>query len=541
MALEKYIVFPPGIDFSLMLGERGVGKVALEDIDVVGHTDEVAPPLSAPRGTHRGKPYSGTNDSANEEEEVEDVVGLLDDDTALFTAPRDDPPDDQTDLDDRAEKLRKPKSKSKSKSPSKTVGRRPRPDSKGDSAKEKHTTPRRNKSSSPKKRIRDLDSDEDQEDVPRTKPVRKVVRRSVTPEIEHLRRKGGRAVLSESENEPGPSTRTRRKARVASDDDDDDERNHSPTRASRRANDVKRAKARAIQQLTDTEDEDLPPPISALTNIFPRGALASPKRGKAKNIVEATPSVPSPTRSGHSPKRVPSVVIMTTPQRDKQQASSPTIRKTHASPTRTDSLRIAAAEIPEVTITPKRGRPATDNVFPSPPRALDRSYRMPQALVRTPSKRTAATKANQRLHDEVMPDLIHFQQEMRNKWRRKGKERVYDRSDDLPDRNGKGRGRISTSDYYTASPSGEEEESEESEEEERKVEKGGRNKKNPTRTDDSDEDIKRSRTKRKRRVSTAEPTTDDEGPRKQPRKSVSTSKPTGETKSVLLFLRLSFC
>lgn len=37
------------------------------------------------------------------------------------------------------------------------------------------------------------------------------------------------------------------------------------------------------------------------------------------------------------------------------------------------------------------------------------------------AKRSAATKATQRLHDEIMPDVVNYQNEMRNRGRKKGR------------------------------------------------------------------------------------------------------------------------
>ncbi|KAI0682501.1 hypothetical protein BC835DRAFT_1399674 [Cytidiella melzeri] len=52
------------------------------------------------------------------------------------------------------------------------------------------------------------------------------------------------------------------------------------------------------------------------------------------------------------------------------------------------------------------------NITPEP--GPSRVPEVPVSLTRTPSKRSAATKATQKLHDQVMPDVISFQKELKN-------------------------------------------------------------------------------------------------------------------------------
>jgi hypothetical protein len=316
VGLEKYIVFPPGIDFSQMLGERGVGRAVLEDVDLeqAENMDEGVAADDIRSLADAGRTLRATNTSARDEKEVEDVVGLFNNDEHPFAVPGDD-------------------------------GRTDKPRVNNEEARQKANP----KSMSP------------------SKPVSSGRRRQVEP-------------------------------------------------------------------ITD------------------------------EHTVRY--------RNKSSPKRVPSVVI-----------KSPSTRKVASSPMRTESMRIAAAEIP----TSKRGKPAAEIVSTPQERGIGSPRRAPSTLVRTPSKRSAATKANQKLHDELMPV----------------EERVLKK---------------------------------------RKVSVGQR--KEAIATDESDDDHRRPMSKRKRAISLDERSTDEDdendGPKKQLRNSTSASKRTGETRLVFNFRHFRF-
>ncbi|GBE87637.1 hypothetical protein SCP_1103140 [Sparassis crispa] len=88
---------------------------------------------------------------------------------------------------------------------------------------------------------------------------------------------------------------------------------------------------------------------------------------------------------------------------------------------RTESVRAAAPEA-SVQFPTKRGRPsgfakrAASSVSFQPPTEDSTTITtapVPAALMRTPSRRSAATKATGKLHEEIMPDVINFQKEMK--------------------------------------------------------------------------------------------------------------------------------
>ncbi|KAI0935547.1 hypothetical protein AcV5_003952 [Taiwanofungus camphoratus] len=162
------------------------------------------------------------------------------------------------------------------------------------------------------------------------------------------------------------------------------------------------------------------------------------------SVEPATPSrtVASPAKSSRTPRRQVSVLL-------------PTVAAVYSSPSqavpesgrtsspakpvnRMNSIRVEAAE--EALHSPsKRGRPSIssstnrtkvgptsavsslpDNarrssvVSTTKPRAgPSRTGSSPMTLIRSPSKRSAASKATQKLRDVVMPDVVNFQKEMK--------------------------------------------------------------------------------------------------------------------------------
>ena len=88
MALEKYIVFPPGVDFATMLGERGVGRLVeemveeelqtLEEEDDGEGDEQMEEAVDGAERKEREQliPSNGTENSARDAKEVEDVVSL---------------------------------------------------------------------------------------------------------------------------------------------------------------------------------------------------------------------------------------------------------------------------------------------------------------------------------------------------------------------------------------------------------------------------------------------------------------------------------
>ncbi|KAF8841436.1 hypothetical protein BDN67DRAFT_980341 [Paxillus ammoniavirescens] len=179
-----------------------------------------------------------------------------------------------------------------------------------------------------------------------------------------------------------------------------------------------------------------------------------------------SPSPAPPTQSIRTPKRTLSVIIPAVPKDyfspsgDKGAENS--ANGTRAKPkeiTRTTSIRTAAAEAS--TSATKRAKPSPANISTSTPgRGLKHSTAKSK-LVRTAaeseleneismvvdsplttstarggSKRNAANKANTKLREEIMPDVINFEKQRKNEKRRrsKGGESVISLEDDEEER-----------------------------------------------------------------------------------------------------------
>ncbi|KAF5370725.1 hypothetical protein D9758_001947 [Tetrapyrgos nigripes] len=126
--------------------------------------------------------------------------------------------------------------------------------------------------------------------------------------------------------------------------------------------------------------------------------IPSPSKISKTPTVEITTS---PGNGKNSPKRTVSVVMPGL----KVGSSTPSPKKTNVV-TRNESIHVASLE---------RRRPGT-STRPGPSTgAADSSPMSVASATSRVSKRAAATRASQRLHEEIMPDVLNFQQEMKRK------------------------------------------------------------------------------------------------------------------------------
>lgn len=432
VGLEKYIIFPPGMDFSQMLGERGVGKAMLDDADLELEL-ECAREGEAEAEVRAGdKIPVGTEASAMDAKEVEGVVGLFDDeDNVLMNAAI-----APTDGDSGTMQL---KAKSKPKPASKLS----KPDSKkkgmaledGAMSEDIQRTPRKHASPLNGSRVQEPSESDDTRNrnddgigllhVPRrggrhmtdVSPTREGQKGQVKSRPEE------EAAVAEVQGEPRSSTR-KRKDPPASEDDDDLEMEVEVQPKKRAAT---RTKARAW---TDTDDEDI---TRQATTV---GPTAGGSKGKGKATIDATPSVTisSPANRVPTPKRVLSVLMPTlasvlSPSKPllrappKGATAGPSPRN---APQRTESICVTANE----ASSSKRVRLAAASPSSSI-RMVTPSATSTPVLAYASGKRSAATKATQRLHEVVMPDVLNYQQEMRKSSKAKGRDRATDGSRDI--------------------------------------------------------------------------------------------------------------
>jgi hypothetical protein len=153
-------------------------------------------------------------------------------------------------------------------------------------------------------------------------------------------------------------------------------------------------------------DSDLP------FDVRPAYMKSSPSRGKGE-------LGDKPSTTNRTPKRVVSVVV---PHFSPAKSTSAKERGGE-DVARTGGVRVATAHEAGVASSSK----------PQLKRARADENRTPEVIVgkltRTPSKRSAANKATQKLREEVMPDVMNYQLEMKRS-KGKGKQRAEERNRD---------------------------------------------------------------------------------------------------------------
>ncbi|KAF7798222.1 hypothetical protein EIP86_009439 [Pleurotus ostreatoroseus] len=221
---------------------------------------------------------------------------------------------------------------------------------------------------------------------------------------------------------------------------------------------------------TDTESEQGPPP------------KRSTKRRESIASAVATDDEAGAARTGRTPRQEVSVVLPTMKEVRSQSQGRGEDRRASDAAQRAERRRASPAASPSPSPPPKRGRgrppktaskaqeklqpPAKANTPPPSKPARRRAMEppapepaeagpstvdvpdTPASSVRSPSKRSAATKATKRLHDEIMPDVINFQKELKSghvKSRADREEKGKDKDTAVVEmtRNGKGKKRAS--------------------------------------------------------------------------------------------------
>ncbi|KAH7922021.1 hypothetical protein BV22DRAFT_1121771 [Leucogyrophana mollusca] len=525
-AMERYIGFPPGVDFGKLLtgtmaGEKGsIGGRCVGAIDVdaeeerdreagvlekqggvdVGAevglngagdkdgeverrskprsrkaTDEVdepeqapkpksttkaappkpasAKPKSAPSGS---KPVSasvplGTNTSVRDAQEVEEEVGFGGGDDGMDI---DEPP---------------PKSKSTPKPKSSAKSRKAPESDKDDS--DENPSPRKSKARAPRA------SPSPGSTPP---PRKKLLRRS---EIAALKAKAG--ADSDAEIEGGGKGKTKGDSGTEDSDVPGPARSvgkakaKAETSAKPRGRPAKKAPAKAAPSSADeapphADDNDLPPakskpstaPKKPTPKAGPKPRLESPSSSSSDDIYtrpgKPQPSTSKPTAPSTSKPTAPSTSKTTAPSKPPAKpARSPTrspsppppktiktpkrtvsvlvppLPKDYFSPgkptsgaaqakdlARTGSIRASAAEA-STSSSATRPRPRTTHAHAGDRDVVDSSFMAEAespASVRAPSKRGAASRATTKLRNEIMPDVLQYEKQVKNAKRRRPSE-----------------------------------------------------------------------------------------------------------------------
>lgn len=220
-------------------------------------------------------------------------------------------------------------------------------------------------------------------------------------------------------------------------------RQHNPGAKQTKAGASAKTEQAAMDSETEPEDDEVEKQPES---------HARPSTKTHSSVTVAQPGEPSSpskfTGSPLRPHRVPRPQVSVELPSVTSVYSSPAQHKsTHDRPSspkfavRTDSIHVAAPEAATLSASKrgrpsaspsKRPRPASASPPPSfspPPKPVRRkkpevvidtpsagarnTTEVSAALTRTPSKRSAATRATQKLRDEIMPDVVNFQKEMK--------------------------------------------------------------------------------------------------------------------------------
>ncbi|GLB37897.1 putative regulator of Ty1 transposition protein 107 BRCT domain containing protein [Lyophyllum shimeji] len=268
------------------------------------------------------------------------------------------------------------------------------------------------------------------ENVERPKPRPVGNGKRVVAPLGSVNGKGKRAVdTSESEEEeehvrpppkPQPPSSKSKKASTppASDAEEDEDDAIPPPAPGAKKSTAQPARVRKggkfkLAVSEEEEDEkDVSPP--------PRPTKKSSNTRRESTTVEPTPSAASPSKT---PKRVVSVLL---PHLTLSTKQSPPKATEHTRLTRMESIHAAAGErasTSRTTAAPSRSTSKSKSMpKPAPPVPAASSSPAPVTagdedtllVINGRAKRSAATKATQKLHDEIMPDVMNYQQEMRN-------------------------------------------------------------------------------------------------------------------------------
>ncbi|THV02405.1 hypothetical protein K435DRAFT_717243 [Dendrothele bispora CBS 962.96] len=355
---EKYLDFSSGADFSIYLGRRGVGS-KVEDLDEIIR-------LELEEEEEQQAVRLSTQHSAKDATEVAKLIQTDDQEEAGAAM----------DLDE------------------------PVPVSNRSPVRSTYTSPKRSKqqvssASSSKRNNRKEDTSETVSNSKKSRKPSKLDAKKVAmdvdlPQPDHADKDARSDIKAKGKNKSRREKQPREKSDVVE---------ASVSKPSRKT------PVKARKDPRESTDEE--GPASQKEDSPP-----SPSHGKKIIRKPTVEIISSPNTS--PPKRtfsvmMPGMKLVTTPAKPNGTSISP--QKTSLA-TRNDSVHIASHE---------RRRPSTNARAGPSNTPLDSSPMSTSAVSRT-SKRAAASRASQRLHEEVMPDVLNYQQEMKRKG--KGRESI---------------------------------------------------------------------------------------------------------------------
>ncbi|KAF7289269.1 hypothetical protein MIND_01388500 [Mycena indigotica] len=411
LAKEKYVAYPSGVEFSTILGERGFGPRIAEVI--AAEAEEAGEAIAS--DSEPVTPPAGMSQNSLEETEVDQLMTAPSFGAEVFSTPKSSP--------------RKPVQRSDSDVEIEHAG----PSTRAHSDSPRVLRPRSNQS-------------------PRTPSQSSRLLRSTTTLQSPLSQNGingstSRLVADDSDIEmqdveatisprghrsrSGPSSSTKPAGRLAADDFNPQENSQSPSQGSRivipRPINHSKGKEKAqpefrigasVRQKPQPYESDSDSDLPELSTLASRkatatnGAAASSSPRKPAPVTPPPPSsslITSPRTTSRFPTKEVSVVLPTlaslsAKKRQERQASTSSQPTSASAPPRSGTA---------TSLSRRNSSPGASSAFEDGPIA---STSHNGFGVRT--RRVAAVRANQQLHDTVMPDVVKFQQEMRNRKRR---------------------------------------------------------------------------------------------------------------------------
>ncbi|KAJ8077295.1 regulator of Ty1 Transposition [Marasmius tenuissimus] len=377
VGLEKYIAHPPGLDFYTCLGKRGISN-AVEDLEEIVKAEleeqEAAAELLGNGGGGRGMP-PGTANSARD---VAEVANYVEPDPMDF----DDEPDRNSnhqdmDVDTPITPRKSPKKQHAKSSPSKKAP---------------------NSVSRSRHRKEAEEFNEEEEDPPE-------------PRISTRVKGSGRA----TEKPLTPATRTKKNQKKVDDDiemeEAEEEKENLNTRTRNGEASSSKTKPRSKKAAATTSDDELNRDDTPRT---PRKKSLRMKVGHEETDADEQPSSDSTLTPIKSPPK----------RRRNENGEGPSHHTASISPTKS-TVSVVVPNIKSINSSSSRSVAKTESIHVSSQEQSSRK-RSSKAPIPSPSppspslaeptrgRRSAATKATQILHDQIMPDVLSYQQQMKN-------------------------------------------------------------------------------------------------------------------------------
>lgn len=431
-AQERYITFPPRMDFSELISTRPTGgKVILEPAELDALAQEGFDGTPEPEGERKprsrkeNRPLVGAAASAGSSPRGAEQVAKADTpgevslgeflETDIQVGDARKQPGDEMDVDEQVQEHEPEKPRSKGSSPRKYQS--------------KAKTLRRRGAAR-----QGEEDEEDEEDRPSTsRAVERQKRTSMSTRLpltsdsdsdvemdadSPLKGKTNKAAVRSNHTSTKGKGSSKKVASPESSGDEDVMDIDTPVKAK------SKPKAKTVQPKTGPPKaaRKRPKPDSSSEDEQPTGEPSHAPRSAAKSSRSAIPESVAPEspaakpKPARAPRKAVAVVVPTVAAAYADAGAGASSAKKALG--RKQSVRAAARESP--ASPGKRGRitrekedanlGTPEKEGPGPVAAAA----TPGTVQRTPSRRAAASKATRRLHEEIMPDVVNFQKQLKN-------------------------------------------------------------------------------------------------------------------------------